>query len=152
MSPSQQNSCLLRIQQTIWNWQGKQTFVKENDKKKKKINIYICWDIWMNFLPTNAFSLLKSCQLYVTAKYKASSCCKIEAVIQMYSVKSLLLKILQNSQKHPCARASFLIKLQLKRHSAQIFSCEYFKSFKNTFFYRTPPVAATGKIRISLWN
>ena len=69
----------------------------------------------MNFFPTNAFSLLESCQLYVIAKYKASSCCKIEAVIRMYSVKKLLLKILQNSQKHPCARASFLIKLQLKK-------------------------------------
>ena len=41
----------------------------------------------MNIFPTNDFSLLESCQLYILAKYKASSCCKIKAVIQTYSVK-----------------------------------------------------------------
>ena len=30
---------------------------------------------------------------------------------------------------------------------AQVFSCEYCEIFKNTFFYRAPPVAASGKIR-----
>ena len=28
-----------------------------------------------------------------------------------------------------------------------MFSCKYFENFKNTFFYRTTPVAASGKIR-----
>ena len=49
--------------------------------------------------------------------------------------------------KHLC-RSLFLIKLQcwrpatlLKRDSTQVFSCEYCKIFKNTFFYRTPLVA-----------
>ena len=50
----------------------------------------------MNFFPTNDFSLLKSCQLYIIAKYKASSWCEVEAVIQGCSVKSAFLKILQN--------------------------------------------------------
>ena len=44
-------------------------------------------------------SLIESCQLY-----KASNC-KIEAVIQKCSAKKVFLKILQNSQENPCARA-----------------------------------------------
>ena len=39
----------------------------------------------MHFFPTNDFSLLESCQLYIIANYKASSCCNIEAVIQRCS-------------------------------------------------------------------
>ena len=35
-----------------------------------------------------------------------------EAVARRCSVKEVLLKFLQNSQKNACARASFLIKLQ----------------------------------------
>ena len=70
----------------------------------------------MNFFsPTNDYSLLEICQLYIIAKYKASNCCKIEAVIQRCSVKKAFLKILQNLQENPCARVSFLIKLQLKK-------------------------------------
>ena len=67
------------------------------------------------FFSTNDFSLPESCQPYIVAKYKASNCCKIEAVIQKCSVKKMFLKILQNSQENPCARVSFLIKLQLKK-------------------------------------
>ena len=37
------------------------------------------------FFPTNDFSLLESCQLYIIAKYKTSNCCKIEAFIQRCS-------------------------------------------------------------------
>ena len=48
----------------------------------------------------------------------------------------MFLNILQNSQENTCARISFLIKLQ-------VFSCEFCEIFKNTFFYRTPPVAAS---------
>ena len=35
-----------------------------------------------------------------------------EAVARRCSVKKVLLKILQNSQKNTCARVSFLMKLQ----------------------------------------
>ena len=69
----------------------------------------------MIFYPTNDFSLLESCQLYVIANYKVSNCCKIEAVIQRWSVKKVFLKILQNAPENPCARVSFLIKLQFKK-------------------------------------
>ena len=31
----------------------------------------------------------------------------------------------------------------LKKKLAQVFSCEFCEIFKNTFFYRTPPVAAS---------
>ena len=59
-----------------------------------------------------------------------------EAVVQRCSVKKVFLKISQSSEENTWARASFLIKLP-------VFSCEYCEIFKNTFFIRTPPVAAS---------
>ena len=75
-----------------------------------------------------------------------------EAVSWRCSVKNVFLEILQNSQKNRCARVSFLIKLKTsacnfikKETVAQVFTCEFCKISKNTFSYRTPPVAP------SLW-
>ena len=80
---------------------------------------------------------------------------------QRCSVKKVFLKISQNPQENTCARVSFLIKLQAsaclhqasgirhvcnfikKQILAQVFSCEFCEIFKNTIFYRTPPVAAS---------
>ena len=63
----------------------------------------------------------------------------------------VFLEILQNSQGNTRARVSFLIKLQSsacnfikKKTLVQVFSCEFGKFSKNTFLYRTPPVAASG--------
>ena len=56
--------------------------------------------------------------------------------LEVFCKKSVL-KFSQNSQENTCVRASFLIKLQV-----QVFSCEFCEIFKNTFLYRTPPVAA----------
>ena len=64
------------------------------------------------------------------------------AVVQKCSVKKLFLEILQNSQENTCARASFLIKLK-KETLVQVFSCEFCEISKNTFFHRTPLVAAS---------
>ena len=41
------------------------------------------------FFPTNGFSLLESCQLYITEQYNDNNCCEIEAVIQRGFVKKL---------------------------------------------------------------
>ena len=60
------------------------------------------------------------------------------------SLKKVFLQISQNSLENTYARFSFLIKLPatlLKKETlVEMFSCEI---FKNTFFYRTPPVAAS---------
>ena len=48
------------------------------------------------------------------------------------SVEKVSLQISQNSQENTCARVSFSIKLQV-----------FCKISRNTFFYRTPPVAAS---------
>ena len=61
------------------------------------------------------------------------------AVAQRRSVKKMFLKISQNSQEDACARISFLIKLS---------SCEFCKIFKNTYFYRTSLVVASGCLYI----
>ena len=53
----------------------------------------------------------------------------------------MFLEILQNSQENTCARVSFLKKLMAgacnlieKETLAQVFSCEFCKIPKNTFF------------------
>ena len=73
-----------------------------------------------------------------------------EAVGQRCSVKKVFLEISQNSQENTCARISFFIKLQAdacnfikKETLAQVLSCEFCEISKNTFSYRTPPVAAS---------
>ena len=48
----------------------------------------------------------------------------------------MFLEISQNSWENACARYYFLIKLK-------VFSWEFCKIFKNTFFYRRLPVAAS---------
>ena len=45
-----------------------------------------------------------------------------------------------------CQSLSLLIKLQaflIEKVLSQVFSCEFRENFKNTSFYRTPPVAAS---------
>ena len=61
----------------------------------------------------------------------------LEYIVQLL----LVLKISQNLQESTSARVSFLIKLQTsacnsikKENLAQVFSCEFRKIFKNTFF------------------
>ena len=56
-----------------------------------------------------------------------------EAVIRRWSVKEVFLETLQNSQENTCTR-DFL---------TQVFPCEFCEVSKNTFFYRTPLVAAS---------
>ena len=51
----------------------------------------------------------------------------------------MLLETSQNSQENTFARVSIFKKETL----AQVFSCEFFETCKNTFSYRTPPVAAS---------
>ena len=68
-----------------------------------------------------------------------------------------ILQIVQNLKENACVTESFLIflmKLQAwvfikKDCLAQVFSCEFCEISKNTFFYRTPPVAVsvTGHLR-----
>ena len=56
-----------------------------------------------------------------------------EGTFYRRSCAEVLLKISQNSQENICASETL----------AQLFSCEFSKTFKNTFFYRTPPLAAS---------
>ena len=73
-----------------------------------------------------------------------------EAVSRRCSVKKTFLEISQNSQENTCARVPFLIKLRalafnfIKNETlTKVFSCEYCEISKNTFCYRTAPVAAS---------
>ena len=76
-----------------------------------------------------------------------------EAFIPRRSMKKVFLEILQNPQENACARVSFLIRLQAsgfrpatllkKKILAQVFSCKFYEISWNTFFQRTPLVAAS---------
>ena len=75
----------------------------------------------------------------------------IEAVARRCSVKKVFLKITQNSKENTCVRVFFFDKVAslrpatlLKKETlAQVFSCEFCEISKNTFSYRTPPMAAS---------
>ena len=57
----------------------------------------------------------------------------------MYSVKKVFLEISQNSQENTCSRV-------LKKTLAHVFSCELCEISKNTFSYRTTPLAALDEV------
>ena len=65
----------------------------------------------------------------------------IEAVAWRCSVKKVLLVISQNSRKTPVPESLFK-----KETLAQVFSCEFCEISRNTFSYRTTPVAASVNI------
>ena len=73
-----------------------------------------------------------------------------EAVVWRCSVKKMFLEILQNSQENTCAKVSFLIKLQAeafnfikKETLIQVFSCEFCEISKDSFSYKTLPMATS---------
>ena len=62
-----------------------------------------------------------------------------ETDTQRCSVRKVFLKISQNSQENSCARASFLIKLQVcnfvkKEILPQVFSCKFCEILRTPFF------------------
>ena len=67
------------------------------------------------------------------------------------SRSEVFLKISLNLQENTCASVSFLNKVaglrpmifMKKEALAQVFSCEFWEIFKNTYLYRTPLVAAS---------
>ena len=62
-----------------------------------------------------------------------------EAVAQRCSIKKVFLEILQNSQENTCASLFFRpATLSKKKTQAQVFSCEFCETSKNTLYYRTP--------------
>ena len=68
-----------------------------------------------------------------------------EAVARNCSVRKVFLKISQNS-KTPVPYACNFIK---KETLAEVFSCEFGEISRNTFSYRTPPVAASDWLILS---
>ena len=76
--------------------------------------------------------------------------CQLPEGVLRCSIRKVFLKISKNSQENTCASVSFLIKLQAsacniikKGILAQVYSVRFCEIFKNTFFYRTPLVAAS---------
>ena len=117
----------------------KQSWERQKKHEKKKKN---CWK-WLskNEIPNS--NSLKSFEFErktnigdINSSRSDNEEEGAEAVVWTFfaavSVENMFLEISQNSQENTCARVSFLIKLQT--------FCEI---FKNTFFYRTPPVAAS---------
>ena len=100
------------------------------------------------------WEIFKSTFFHRTPLVAVSEKLKAEAVVQRYSVNFVFLEILPNSQENTCARVSLLqpeacksIKIE---SMAQVLSCEFREHLSNnTFFYRTPLVAASIKALFS---
>ena len=66
----------------------------------------------------------------------------IEAAARRCSVKKMFLKVLQNWQENTGVRVS-ACNFSKKETLAQVFSCEFYEISKNTFSYKTLPLAAS---------
>ena len=70
-----------------------------------------------------------------------------QSVVCSYSSKQVFLKVSKTSQKSTCVGVPFIKTCQLtacnfiKKTPSQVFSCEVCEILKNTFSYRTLPVA-----------
>ena len=62
----------------------------------------------------------------------------------MFCNKGVIRNFARVTGKHLCQRL-FFNKVE-KESLAQVFSCEFREIAKNTSFYRTPPVAASGNV------
>ena len=69
----------------------------------------------------------------------------ISSCLDVFCRKGVL-RSFQNSQKNTCAQSLFSQKETL----AQVFFCEFCKISKNTFFYGTPPGAASRNFRVEI--
>ena len=90
-------------------------------------------DLYKSSFPTYSFKNL----VFPKSVFCILFLLRSEAVVRRCSIKKMFLKISKNSQENTCARVSFLIKLQAKAAKetlAQVFSCEFFATFKSTFF------------------
>ena len=136
MSPSQQNGWLLRVKHRLCVTDKVNRHLSKKTKKiylcKEHLDLENPGDMWMIFFPDQW--LFTSWKLPTIYNYKG------------LVLKKILLKISQYLQENSCARVSFLIKLQLKKRLAQVFSRKYCKNFENIFFYRRTSVATSGKI------
>ena len=65
-------------------------------------------------------------------------CCNLRSSHRRCSLKKVFLKIFQFHRKASVLKSLLTYNFGLQ---TQVFFCKFFKIFKNTFFFRTPPVA-----------
>ena len=106
---------------------------------------------WLVKKPPKTFEkylnlLISTCHIFSRCQASSSP----EAVVWRCSVKKVFLEISQNSQKTRVPETLFQQSCRpkscnsiMKEPLAQVFSCEFCKISKNSFFYRTPPVTAS---------
>ena len=100
--------------------------------------------------PCKFCEIFKNNFFHRTPPVAASEKLNAEAALRRCSVKKVFLEISLNSQENTCAIVTFLqpqasnfIKIESQ---TQVFSCEFCEHLsKNTFLYRTPPLAASAK-------
>ena len=113
-------------------------------------NIIVCWYAFerdFSFFYTNTFS----CYSFLIIRQRAvlfeilfkGSCCKTGCPLVQYIVFNLLLdfvdNILTNINGFMIYETIFKTTFDLNRQY-QVFFCEICEIFKNTYFYRTPPL------------
>ena len=94
------------------------------------------------------FRIEQFCRLYLSSETTAKA--MLEAVVPRCSVKKIFLEISLNSQENTCASISSVSQLYWKETLTQVFSCEFCEISQNTFYYRTPLVAASEILKYAL--
>ena len=101
------------------------------------ITLYQKCDLLLSFLFLQSLFSTWATELLIASPVVDIS----QAVVLRCSVKKLFQEISQNSQENICTRDSFLMTLQpygqqlyFKKSLPQVFSCEFCKISKNTFF------------------
>ena len=85
-------------------------------------------------------------KIYMLFSLNRSSCPEV------FCKKGVLKHFAKFTGKHMCQSLFFNKVAVLKKETlAQLFSCEFCKIFRNTFFYRTPLVAAFDLSHILWW-
>ena len=138
-------SFLITLQDETWNFVKKETLVQ--------VLSYEFCEISKNICSYRTFSVAASDWQTTASQSNSMSFLQLFKLRWIYrTIKKLKSSV---TSKDSVMEKNVWLSLQIikKGTLAQGFSCDFWKIFKNTFFHRTPPVAAFEKAkRVTKWS
>ena len=138
-------SFLITLQDETWNFVKKETLVQ--------VLSYEFCEISKNICSYSTFSVAASDWQTTASQSNSMSFLQLFKLRWIYrTIKKLKSSV---TSKDSVMEKNVWLSLQIikKGTLAQGFSCDFWKIFKNTFFHRTPPVAAFEKAkRVTKWS
>ena len=138
-------SFLITLQDETWNFVKKETLVQ--------VLSYEFCEISKNICSYRTFSVATSDWQTTASQSNSMSFLQLFKLRWIYrTIKKLKSSV---TSKDSVMEKNVWLSLQIinKGTLAQGFSCDFWKIFKNTFFHRTPPVAAFEKAkRVTKWS